>query len=407
MKTILNIILVLFLSNCRAQKVVSDTKSTHFKETKNEKEMKLVLPGANNFDNYLFQLKGKNVGLIANQGSVVFGSGGKLVHLVDTLATHHINIKKIYSPEHGFRGTADAGEHLKDDLDVKTGIPIISLYGNQKKPTKEQLKDIDILLFDLQDVGVRFYTYISTLHYIMEVAADNNIPLIVLDRPNPNAHYLDGPLLEKAYTSFVGLHPVPVVYGMTIGEYAMMINGEKWLGAAKNCRLSVIKNLNYTHATPYVLPIKPSPNLPNTTSIMLYPSLCFFEGTNISVGRGTDKQFQVFGSPKLDPKTYPYSFVPQPNEGAKNPLFQGITCYGLNLEKEATYNQLNLKWLVETYNNYPEKNKFFNAFFNTLAGNSTLRKQIESGLSPEEIRATWQKDLENFKIVRAKYLLYQ
>lgn len=405
MKTLLNIFLVLFITNCRTQNIPIEKKISNV-ET-NVVSLNRVLPGANDFDSYINSLKDKNVGVIANQGSIVFREDGSFVHLVDSLLTHNVRIQKIFSPEHGFRGTADAGEHLKNEVDKKTGLPIISLYGDNKKPTKEQLKDIDILVFDLQDVGVRFYTYISTLHYIMEAAAANDIPLLLLDRPNPNAHYVDGPVLEKAFTSFVGMHSVPVVYGMTIGEYAMMINGENWLGENVKCNLSVIKNLNYTHNSTYELPVKPSPNLPNAQSIMLYPSLCFFEGTDISVGRGTDKQFQIFGSPKLDPQPYSYSFVPQPNEGAKKPLFQGILCNGMNLEKVETLNQINLEWLIEAYQSHPNKDTFFNSFFNTLAGNATLKKQIESGMEMDKIRETWQEDLNKFKKMREKYLLYK
>lgn len=362
---------------------------------------------AERFSLYLSLLRGKKVGIIANQGSVVKGKSGQMyVHLVDTLLSLDVNIVKVFSPEHGFRGKADAGELISDETDAKTGLKIISLYGNNKKPKAEQLKDVDILLFDLQDVGVRFYTYISTLHYVMQAAAEHKIPLIVLDRPNPNAQYIDGPVLQEKYKSFVGMHSVPVVYGMTIGEYALMINGENWLQNKWHCNLKVIENQNYTHNTKYILPVKPSPNLPNAKAVNLYPSLCFFEGTNISCGRGTEMQFQIFGSPDLPATIYPFQFIPQPNEGAKHPLFEGKTCYGLNLENQSDLDFLNLQWLADAYKNYPDKNNFFTNYFDTLAGNSELKNQIILGYSMDDIRKTWQPDLEKFKKIRNKYLLY-
>lgn len=366
-----------------------------------------IVVAASRFSQYVPYLAQKRVGLIANQGSVVYNSNNqKLVHLVDTLLSLKVNIVKVFSPEHGFRGTADAGELVQDEIDVQSGLKLVSLYGNNKKPKPEQLADLDVLIFDLQDVGVRFYTYISTLHYVMEAAAEQNIPLIVLDRPNPNSHYIDGPVLESKFKSFVGMHPVPVVYGMSIGEYAQMINGEKWLENGIQCQLNVIKNLHYTHKSKYVLPVKPSPNLPNAKSINLYPSLCFFEGTNISCGRGTDKQFQLFGSPHLPEQIYVYQFTPQPNEGAKQPLFQGEICNGINLEMQPQLHQLNLKWLQDSYRNHPDQSTFFNDYFNTLVGNDLLKTQITSGISIDEIRNSWQPQLEIFKKMRSKYLLY-
>ncbi|MGE4347246.1 MAG: exo-beta-N-acetylmuramidase NamZ domain-containing protein, partial [Flavobacteriaceae bacterium] len=325
-------------------------------------------------------------------------------HLVDFLIENKINIQKIYAPEHGFRGTADAGELIKDGKDTKTGLPIISLYGNNKKPTKEQLSGIDIMIFDLQDVGARFYTYISSLHYLMEACAQNNIPLIVLDRPNPNGNIIDGPTLEKEHTSFVGMHPIPVLHGMTIGEYAQMINGEKWLKNGIQCDLTVIECVNYKRDMDYSLPIPPSPNLPNDKSISLYASLCFFEGTNVSVGRGTDKQFQVFGSPFL--KNMNFKFIPKPNLGAKDPMHNGKECLGKDLSQEKNIERLELKWLIEAYNNTQDKNKFFNNFFVKLAGTKKLQQQIEQGLSEDEIRKTWEEDLQKFKEIRKKYLIY-
>ncbi|MBP0903642.1 exo-beta-N-acetylmuramidase NamZ domain-containing protein [Mariniflexile gromovii] len=370
--------------------------------------------GANQTLDYLPLLKGKRVGVVANQTSVVFKKSPKpktqnpnYTHLVDSLIALSINIKSVFAPEHGFRGTADAGEHIKDGIDTKTGVPIVSLYGDNKKPKPEQLKNIDIMIFDIQDVGARFYTYISSLHYVMEACAEANIPLLILDRPNPNGHYLDGPILEMEHKSFVGMHPIPVVHGMTIGEYANMINGETWLKNGVQCELKVIPIKNYTHQTAYSLPIKPSPNLPNDTSINLYPSLCFFEGTNVSVGRGTNKQFQVFGSPFLDKTSFTYTFTPKPNEGAKSPVYQDKICYGTNLTTTKNLNALNLEWLISAYKNTKSKADFFNSFFTKLAGTKKLQQQIEVGLSETEIKASWQQGLNKFKITRNKYLIYK
>jgi uncharacterized protein YbbC (DUF1343 family) len=366
-----------------------------------------VVVAASRISKYLPLLSQKKVGIIANQGSVIYNSKNqKQIHLIDTLLSLNVNIVKVFSPEHGFRGTADAGELVQDEIDIQTGLKLVSLYGSNKKPKPDQLAGIDILIFDLQDVGVRFYTYISTLHYVMEAAAEQKIPLIVLDRPNPNAHYIDGPVLDLTFKSFVGMHPVPVVYGMTIGEYAKMINGEKWLEKGIQCQLNVIEILHYNHKSKYVLPIKPSPNLPNAKSINLYPSLCFFEGTAMSCGRGTDKQFQIFGSPLLPENIYAYQFIPLPNEGTKQPLFQGEICNGSNLEMQHKLNHLNLKWLQDSYMNHPDQTNFFNDYFNTLAGNNQLKTQITSGISMDEIRKTWQPQLEIFKKIRSKYLLY-
>ena len=375
--------------------------------------LKTIKVGANQMENYLKLLEGKQVGVVGNQSSVIFKNTNQqtdhtnYTHLVDSLISLNINVKKVFSPEHGFRGTADAGEKIQDGLDPKTGLPIISLYGDNKKPKPEQLKGLDILIFDIQDVGVRFYTYISTLHYVMEACAEANIPLLILDRPNPNGHYVDGPILEKAYTSFVGMHPIPIAHGMTIGEYAKMINGEKWLKDGIQCELTVIPMANYTHDMPYSLPIKPSPNLPNDQSIALYPSLCFFEGTNVSVGRGTNKQFQVFGSPDLDKNHFNFSFTPQPNEGAKTPPQQGKMCYGEDLTQVQVTSGLNLNYVIDAYTYTADKSKFFNAFFVKLAGTKKLQEQIEKGLSEKEIKATWTKGLEDFKTTRNKYTLYQ
>lgn len=367
-----------------------------------------VIVGANQTEKYLPLLKDKKVALVANQTSVIFKDDLAInsTHLVDSLLSLNANVTKVFAPEHGFRGTADAGELIKDGIDTKTSLPIISLYGNNKKPSSEQLKNIDVVIFDIQDVGARFYTYISTLHYVMEACAESNIKLIILDRPNPNGHYVDGPVLEMEHKSFVGMHPIPVVHGMTIGEFAQMINGEAWLENAIKCKLTVISVKNYNRNMAYSLPIKPSPNLPNDTAINLYPSLCFFEGTNVNAGRGTSKQFQIFGSPYLDKTIFEFKYIPQPNEGAKNPKHNGILCYGMDLSEQASLSHLDLNFLIVAYQNTIDKSKFFNDFFTKLAGNTILQKQIENGMSFENIKATWQKDLQQFKKMRQPYLLY-
>nr|WP_246073332.1 DUF1343 domain-containing protein [Formosa sediminum] len=369
----------------------------------------IIRVGANQTTEYLPLLKGKRVGITANQTSVIFKSDTQLeyTHLVDSLLLLNIDVKKVFAPEHGFRGQADAGEHIADGTDAKTGLPIISLYGANSKPSKANLEDIDVMVFDIQDVGVRFYTYISTLHYIMEACAELNIPVVVLDRPNPNGHYIDGPILEEDLKSFVGMHPVPVVYGMTIGEYAKMINGEKWLKQGVQCDLTVVNLKNYAHHLGYNLPIKPSPNLPNAVAVNLYPSLCFFEGTTVSCGRGTAMQFQVFGAPTLPSSIFEFSFTPQPNLGSKAPKYKGELCYGMDLRRQVKLHDLNLEWLITAYHSSLEKEVFFNAFFSKLAGTKTLQKQIENGLSSPEIKAKWQLGLNAFKNTRANYLLYK
>jgi uncharacterized protein YbbC (DUF1343 family) len=377
-----------------------------------------IKTGADNFYKYTPLLKDKKVGIVTNQSSLIKANASEIEideefvnttgvaksHLVDFLVKNKINIQKIFAPEHGFRGTADAGEHIVDGKDTKTGLPIISLYGDNKKPKPEQLEGIDVVVFDIQDVGVRFYTYISTLHYVMEACAENNIPLLVLDRPNPNGSIVDGPVLENEFTSFVGMHPVPVLYGMTIGEYAQMINGEKWLKNKIQCQLTVIPCLDYIREMKYSLPVRPSPNLPNDLSINLYASLCLFEGTNVSVGRGTEKQFQIYGSPFL-PKGE-FSFIPTPNSGAKKPLYDGVKCFGEDLTTSAKVHQLELKWLLKAYQETRDKSKFFNPFFTKLAGTKELQEQIEVGVSENKIRKNWKKDLEDFMKMREKYLIY-
>jgi uncharacterized protein YbbC (DUF1343 family) len=359
-----------------------------------------VKTGADNSAAYLPLLKDKKVGIVTNQTGILSDK----THVVDFLLEQKINVQKIYAPEHGFRGTADAGELIKDGKDTKTNLPILSLYGDNKKPKPEQLAGINILVFDLQDVGARFYTYISSLHYIMEACAENNIPLIILDRPNPNGFVVDGPVLEKEFTSFVGMHQIPVLHGMTIGEYGQMINGEKWLKNGVQCKLKVIPCLNYNRNMAYSLPVKPSPNLPNDQAINLYASLCFFEGTNVSLGRGTNKQFQIYGSPDL-PNTG-FSFTPMPNEGAKEPPLKGKLCYGEDLSNAPKVSRLELKWLIKAYNETADKSKFFIPFFTKLAGTKKLQQQIEAGTSEADIRKSWEKGLADFKAMREKYLIY-
>ncbi|CAA6818331.1 MAG: alternate gene name: yzbB [uncultured Sulfurovum sp.] len=362
-----------------------------------------VIVGAEKTSEYLPLLQGKNVALVVNQSSVVYGE-----HLVDALVRQNINVKKIFAPEHGFRGTADAGAYIKNGVDRATGLPIVSLYGKNKKPSRNDLKNIDVLLFDIQDVGVRFYTYLSTLHYIMEAGAENNIELIVLDRPNPNGGRIDGEVLNMQYTSFVGMHPIPILYGMTIGEYALMINGEGWLQRGVQANLKVVKLENYTHTTPYSLGIKPSPNLPNDLSIYLYPSLAFFEGTTFSAGRGTTQQFQLYGSPYYTKKNF--SFTPISREGAKSPKHQNKICYGVDLRGEfiEPNGGINLAYLLDAYKYYPYKKKFFlnNRFIDKLAGSNKLRQQVLAGKSAKQIKQSWQKGLDEFKALRKQYLLY-
>jgi len=364
---------------------------------------KQITISAANVDAYIPLLKEKKVGIVAHQASVI-SSAKNTIHLVDLLRKKNISIQKVFAPEHGFRGTADAGEKIENQIDSKTQLPIISLYGKNRKPSKEQLKGIEIMVFDLQDVGVRFYTYLSTLHNVMEACAENNIPLIVLDRPNPNAHYIDGPVLNIEHKSFVGMHPVPIVYGMTIGEYAQMINGEKWLANSIKCDLTIIPLKNYTHQTTYELTIRPSPNLPNKQSIALYPSLCLLEPTRVSIGRGTDLQFQVYGHPGF-PKT-DFSYVPKSNFGSKNPKHKGQICYGENLTTINPPSKIELKWLMNAYSGFPEKDSFFLKGFERISGVSNLKKQLIGGASEKTIRNSWTDDLNKFKKTRIKYLLY-
>lgn len=360
--------------------------------------------GADRHELYLPLIKGKTVGIVTNQTGLLSDK----THLVDFLVKNKVDIKTIFAPEHGFRGDADAGEHIKNGTDAKTGIPIVSLYGANKKPRPEQLYGIEVILFDLQDVGVRFYTYISTLTYVMEAAAEKEIEVMVLDRPNPHDGYTDGPVLKSGFSSFVGLHPVPVVYGLTIGEYGKMVNGEKWLKKGKEAKYTLIPMANYHKKQRYGMLERPSPNLPNDKSINLYPSLCFFEGTQVSVGRGTDLPFQIYGSPWT--KSLPYQFVPKPNYGAKNPFLNGQNCFGENLSDfSEDLRELNLEWLLKAYKNYKNSAQDFflkNLFFDKLAGTDVLRKQIIAGKTEKEIKASWKRDLENFQKIRTKYVVY-
>lgn len=402
--TFLFILILLFSFGCssvKKSKVESQKSKALEPETSIQKIKNLsIKTGAENYGEYLPILTNKKIGIVTNPTGIVEIKK----HLVDFLLENKVDLQKIYAPEHGFRGTADAGEVIKDGKDIKTNLPIISLYGNNKKPKPEQLENIDIIVFDIQDVGARFYTYISTLHYVMEACAENNIELLVLDRPNPNGSIIDGPVLEIDQKSFVGMHPIPVLHGMTIGEYAKMINGEKWLTNGVTCNLTVITCSNYKRDMSYSLPVKPSPNLPNDQSINLYASLCFFEGTNVSVGRGTEKQFQIYGSPFLL-KTE-FSYTPQPNFGAKEPMHKDILCYGEDLSKIKKVNRLELKWLIKAYANTSDKTVFFNDFFTKLAGTKKLQEQIIEGVSEKEIRKSWETDLNAFKEMRKKYLIY-
>jgi uncharacterized protein YbbC (DUF1343 family) len=420
MKTILILLVACLSFSCNAQKNAA----------KISENTGPILAGAERLSVYLPMLKGKSVGIFANQTSMVGNT-----HLVDTLRKSGVDIKVIFGPEHGFRGTADAGEKVGNYIDKATGIPVVSLYGSKRRPSAEDVKDVDILIFDIQDVGVRFYTFISSLEEYMNAAFEYGKPLLILDRPNPNGFYVDGPVLEPKFKSFVGMQPIPIVYGMTIGEYAMMLSGEKWLSEKANARAEyyktaknsvdtpfhflVIKCGNYTHQSKYVLPVKPSPNLPNIQSIYLYPSTCFFEGTVLSEGRGTDKPFQVFGDPSL-PKNL-YAFTPNPNEGAKSSKHYGQVCYGWDLSGtpkevlEETNGKVQLKWLLQAYQLFPDKDNFFikpksgnmeESFFDKLAGNATLMQQIKTGVAENDIRKSWEPKLNEFKQIRKKYLMY-
>jgi len=414
--------LLIFIASCSAQK--NQKVITQQQPGATEKQESRIIPGAERMNVYLPLIKGKRIGIFANQTSMVGD-----VHLVDTLKKSGVDIKVIFGPEHGFRGVASAGEKIGNYIDEKTGIPIVSLYGEKRRPSAEDLKDVDILIFDIQDVGARFYTIISSLQEYMEAAMESSKPLLILDRPNPNGFYVDGPVLDPKFKSFVGMQPVPIVYGMTIAEYAFMISGENWLSEKANQKYAyyrtaqnspdtpfhfqVIKCQNYTHKSKYILPVKPSPNLPEIESIYLYPSTCLFEGTALSEGRGTERPFQLFGHPLLPHNLY--AFVPKPNEGAKSSKHYYETCYGWNLHGtpgevlKKVDNHVQLKWLMEAYRLFPGKDSFFlkSNSFNRLAGNDVLMQQIKDGRSEKEIRKSWEPALGEFKKIRKKYLLYE
>jgi len=414
-------IFTLIVASCSAQK---SQKSAENSSGSQRQQENTIIPGAERMDVYLPMLQGKRVGVFANQTSMVGN-----VHLVDTLKKSGVDVKVIFGPEHGFRGTASAGEKIGNYVDEKTGIKVVSLYGTKRRPAAEDLTDVDILIFDIQDVGVRFYTYISSLQEYMEAAMENSKPLLILDRPNPNGFYVDGPVLDPKFKSFVGMQPVPIAYGMTIAEYALMIAGERWLSEKANQRydyyrtaqnspdtpfhFQIIKCQNYTHKSKYLLPVKPSPNLPEMQSIYLYPSTCLFEGTALSEGRGTETPFEVFGHPQLPNNLY--SFMPKPNEGAKTSKHYYETCYGWNLHGSLeqvlmkTDNHIQLKWLMEAYKLFPGRDTFFlkTNSFNRLAGNDVLMQQIKDGKSEQDIRKTWEPELSDFKKIRKKYLIYE
>jgi uncharacterized protein YbbC (DUF1343 family) len=380
------------------------------RKTASHKIDKPIITGADQTNLYVNYLKGKNVGMVVNQTSII---GKNKAASPDSLLKLGVKIKKIYGPEHGFRGNASNGAAVGNEVDTKTGIPVISLYGSKHyKPTVDDMKGLDLMIFDIQDVGVRFYTYISTLHYVMEACAENNIELLILDRPNPNGTIIDGPILDSAYKSFVGMHPIPISHGMTIAEYARMINGEGWLKNHVQCRLKIIKLANYTHAAAYVLPVNPSPNLNTNQSILLYPSTCLFEGTTFSLGRGTMLPFLQVGHPLLKGR-YSFSFTPMSiAEMSENPPQKNQVCYGIDLKNYNTdilkkNSQINLSWLINLYKIFPDKAHFFNAYFTKLAGTEELRKQIEAGKTEAQIRKSWAAGLSKYKAMRRKYLLYQ
>lgn len=355
--------------------------------------------GAERMDQYLEKLKGKRVALVVNQTSTI----GK-THLVDTLVSRGVNVVKVMAPEHGFRGEAPDGAKINDALDQKTGLPIISIYGRTKKPTPEMLEDVDVLIFDIQDVGVRFYTFISTMHYVMEAAAENGKEVIVLDRPNPNGMYIDGPVKDDDISGFVAMHPIPIVHGLTVGELAQMINGEGWLADKAKCYLSVISMTGWDHNSTYSLPIKPSPNLPNDNAIALYPSLGLFEGTVVSVGRGTDYPFEVIGHPEYEAGTF--TFTPEPNSGSKYPPLEGKLCRGQSFRGQESPRELTLKYLLEYHDDLKNDTTFFRDYINLLSGTKTFKEQVEAGFTEAEIKATWQPGLDAYKAMRKQYLLY-
>lgn len=359
-----------------------------------------VLTGADQLTELIPKLKNKKVGLVVNHTSLI----GK-THLADTLKSLGIKVVRIFGPEHGFRGTAADGEYVNDSIDAKTGISVVSLYGKNRKPTVKQFSDLDVVIFDIQDVGMRFYTYIGTMHYVMETCAESKKKLIILDRPNPNS-FVDGPINTKPLQSFVAMHPIPIAHGMTIGEMAQMINGEGWLANKMKCDVEIITLKNWIHSDEYILPVRPSPNLPNQQAVKLYPSICLFEGTVISVGRGTSSPFQVLGNPEL--KNMSYQFTPVTIKGvAVNPPKENKLCYGIDLRNVIVDPKIDLKYLLLMYSAYPDKEKFFLPYFDILAGTPILRQQIKDGVTEAQIRESWKSDLEKYNEMRKKYLLYQ
>jgi len=391
------VILLVFMNSCWSQP--GDLAELHIELESN------LITGAEQTELYFPLLKDKKIGIVANHSTLI-----ESVHLVDSLVSSGFNVVKIFGPEHGFRGLASDGELVVDQIDIKTGIPIISLYGSNKKPSEQNLGSIDLMIFDIQDVGVRFYTFISTMTYMMEACATSGIPLIILDRPNPNGFYVDGPVLEKGFESFIGLHPVPIVYGITIGEYALMVNGERWLSEGLQCDVKIIPLKNYDRGKSYELPVNPSPNLPNWKAVYLYPSRALFEGTIISVGRGTNLQFQVIGHP--DFKIGSFIFQPKSMPGAKYPKHEGEVCFGLAVRgfaENMSQNQVHftLQYLIGMYDYFKDKEvEFFTSYFDKLAGTSKLRDQITSGINEAVIRESWQEDLSHFNQIREKYLIY-
>ncbi|HYG40014.1 MAG TPA: DUF1343 domain-containing protein [Cytophagales bacterium] len=384
---------------CTGQKA-QVTDSSEMVSAPDSAKIDKIVTGAEQVNSYLPLLKGKRVAMVVNQTSTIGDT-----HLVDSLLSLNVNIVKILSPEHGFRGEAANGELVKSSIDQKTNLPLVSLYGKNRKPTPEQLSDVDVVIFDVQDVGARFYTYISTMHYLMEACAENNKQLIIFDRPNPHGMYVDGPIMQPQYKSFIGMHPIPIVHGLTVGELALMINGEKWLKNGVQCKVEIVKNKNYQHSDKYLLPIKPSPNLPNNQSISLYPSICLFEGTTLSLGRGTTYPFQVVGGP--DPAYGSFTFTPVNIPGMTiNPPLENKLCYGIDLRNVEPKYEFTLKYLIDFYNKSPKKDSFFIPFFEKLVGTKTLREQIIKGMTEEEIKATWKKELDEYRAMRKKYLLY-
>jgi uncharacterized protein YbbC (DUF1343 family) len=424
-KNTLLVLLLTFMACGRSQEIESPTNLPQ-----SEAQDKTLVVAANQTETYFELLRDKNFALVANQTSVIFKPGAERgigkprgghaadtlagtaaepwVHLADSLLRAGLSLKKVFAPEHGFRGQVDAGEKVTDGVDPSSGLAVLSLHGEHRKPQQQQLAGLDLVVFDIQDIGVRFYTYIATLQLVMEACAEAGIPVLVLDRPNPNIHYVDGPMMENEHRSFLGKTEIPLVYGMTIGEYARMINEEGWLQDGLKVELTVIPIQGYSRRTPYVLPIPPSPNLPNTQSVLLYPSLGLFEGTHVNAGRGTSLQFQSFGAPFLSESHFPYTYTPESRPGASNPKHLGKRCFGRDLSQVAPPNAVDLKWLIEAYAHRDSAVDFFKTEgFTKHAGTAELQRQIEAGMTATQIREKWQDQLEVFKKTRAKYLLYK